>query len=58
MGGQDPEKQLRLNRHNLGVTNRVWIILSLVLSRYILVSSSSPSVGGHCLISLDLKPKN
>jgi hypothetical protein len=63
MGGQDSEKPSRLNRRNLGVTNRIWIILSLVLSillltRYIIGSSSAPSAGGHRLLSSDLKPKN
>jgi len=63
MGGQDSEKQSRLSRRNFGVTNRIWIILSLILSilllsRYILSSSSSSSAGGHRLLSSDLKPKN
>lgn len=63
MGGQDSEKRSRLSRRNFGVTNRIWIILSLILailllSRYILSSSSSPSAGGHRLLSSDLKPKN
>ena len=63
MGGQDPEKPSRLSRRSFGVTNRIWIILSLILSilllsRYILSSPSSPSAGGHRLLSSDLKPKN
>ena len=63
MGGQDSEKQSPLSRRNFGVTNRIWIILSLVLSilllsRYILSSSSSSSAGGRRLLSSDLKPKN
>ena len=63
MGGQDPEKQSRLSRRNFGVTNRIWIIIALILSvlllsRYILSSSSSSSAGGHRLLSSDLKPKN
>ena len=63
MGGGDTEKTPRLNRRNFGVTNRIWIILSLVLSililsRYIFGSSSSSSAGGHRLLSSDLKPKN
>lgn len=62
MGGQDSEKS-RLSRRNFGVTNRIWIILSLILSifllsRYILSSSSSSSASGHRLLSSDLKPKN
>lgn len=63
MGGQDPENLPRLSRRSFGVTNRIWIILTLVLSilllsRYILSSSSSSSAGGHRLLSSDLKPKN
>jgi hypothetical protein len=63
MGGRDSEKQSRLNRRSLGVTNRIWIILALILSilllsRYILSSSSAPSASGHRLLSSDLKPKN
>jgi len=63
MGGQDSEKPSRLNRRSFGVTNRIWIILSVVLSilllsRYIFSSPSSPSAGGHRLLSSDLKPKN
>jgi len=63
MGGQDSEKPSRLNRRSFGVTNRIWIILSLVLSilllsRYIFSSPSSSPAGGHRLLSSDLKPKN
>lgn len=63
MGSRDSEKQSRLNRRNFGVTNRIWIILTLILSvlilsRHILSSSSSSSAGGHRLLSSDLKPKN
>ena len=63
MGGQDSDRQSRLSRRNFGVTNRIWIILSLILSilllsRYILSSSSSSSTGGHRLLFSDLKPKN
>ena len=63
MGGQDSEKRSPLSRRNFGVTNRIWIILTLILSifllsRYILSSSSSPSATGHRLLSSDLKPKN
>jgi hypothetical protein len=63
MSGRDPEKQSRLSRRSFGVTNRIWLILSLIisvvlLSRYILSSSSSSSAGGHRLLSSDLKPKN
>lgn len=63
MGGRDSEKPSRLNRRNLGVTNRIWIILALILtilllSRYILGPSSSSSLNGHRLLSSDLKPKN
>ena len=63
MGGLDSEKQSRLSRRSFGVTNRIWIILSLVLSilllsRYILSSSSSSSPGGHRVLFSDLKPKN
>ena len=63
MGGEDSEKLSRLGRRNFGVTNRIWIILSLILSiliisRYILSSPSSSSAGGHRLLSSDLKPKN
>ncbi|KAF9648228.1 hypothetical protein BDM02DRAFT_3155846 [Thelephora ganbajun] len=63
MGGEDSEKQSRLSRRNFGVTNRIWIILSLILSifllsRYILSSSSSSPAGGHRLLSSGLKPKN
>lgn len=63
MGGRESEKQSRLNRRSFGVTNRIWIILTvilsvLLLSRYILGSSSSSSANGHRLLSSDLKPKN
>ncbi|KAF9781127.1 hypothetical protein BJ322DRAFT_1011254 [Thelephora terrestris] len=63
MSGRDPEKQSRLSRRSFGVTNRIWLILSLIisvvlLSRYIFSSSSSSSAGGHRLLSSDLKPKN
>lgn len=63
MGGEDSEKLSRLGRRNFGVTNRIWIILSLVvsvliISRYIFGPSSSSSTGGHRLLSSDLKPKN
>lgn len=63
MGARDSEKQSRLSRRSFGVTNRIWIILTLILSvfllsRYIFSSSSSSSAGGHRLLSSDLKPKN
>ena len=63
MGGQDSEAPSRLSRRNFGVTNRIWIILSLILtvlilSRYFLSSSSPSSAGGHRILSSDLKPKN
>ena len=63
MSGEDSENQSRLSRRSFGVTNRIWIILTLILSvlllsRYILSSSSSSSSGGHRLLSSDLKPKN
>ena len=63
MGSRDSEKQSRLNRRSFGVTNRIWIILFLILSilfvsRYILGPASSSSAGGHRLLSSDLKPKN
>lgn len=63
MDGRDSEKQSRLNRRSFGVTNRIWIILTLILSilllsRYILSSSPSSSASGHRLLSSDLKPKN
>ena len=63
MSGRDSEKSSHLSRRNFGVTNRIWIILALILtilllSRYILSPSPSSSPGGHRLLSSDLKPKN
>ena len=63
MSGQDSENPSRLGRRSFGVTNRIWIILALILSilllsRYILATSSSSPTGGHRLLYSDLKPKN
>ena len=63
MGGRDSEKHSSLSRRSFGVTNRIWVILALILSilllsRYILSSSSSSSANGHRVLSSDLKPKN
>jgi hypothetical protein len=63
LGGRDSETLSRLSRRNFGVTNRIWIILTailsiLLLSRYIFSSSTPPLAGGHRLLSSDLKPKN
>lgn len=61
--GSDSEKVSRLNQRSFGVTNRIWIILSLLVSillltRYILPSDNAQYPGRHRLINTDLKPKN
>ena len=61
--GSDSDKPSRLNQRSFGVTNRIWLILSLLLfifllTRYILPSDNSSYNSRHRLLSTDLKPKN
>lgn len=57
----DGEKVSRLNQKTLGLTNRIWIILTLfafivILTRFIL--PPDPSLPRHGLTNANLKPKN
>ena len=61
-GGVDGEKLSRLNQKTLGVTNRIWFILSLfaaivLLSRFILPSDPNMPRHGY-LDTSHLTPKN
>ncbi|KAJ7163359.1 hypothetical protein C8R46DRAFT_1103126 [Mycena filopes] len=59
--GSDNEKQSRFNQRTFGVTNRIWLILTLFLfllsfTHYIVPTAQPPTL--HTFSSLNLTPKN
>lgn len=61
--GPDSEKGLKLNQRNFGVTNRIWLILSLIIflilfTHYGLPSTPPPPPSRRPYSPTNLKPKN
>ncbi|TCD68771.1 Cap64p [Steccherinum ochraceum] len=62
MGSLSEKSPSRLNQKTFGVTNRIWLILSLFLAlifftRFV-IPSEAPQHSRHRLLHADLKPKN